>query len=76
MRAFLITMLTGPDNTSADLGRVLWALATIAFLAFELLSICRGAVFDPMAFSGGLSALAVGHGASLRLKGDTEPGAK
>lgn len=76
MRQFLRTMFTGADNQSYDLGRVLWGLSTLALLTFEAISVCRGLVFDPMAFSGALSALAIGHGASLKLKGDTEPETK
>lgn len=76
MRHILLTAFTGADNSSVDLGRVLWALSTIAFLSFEFVALLRGAIFDPMVFAGALSTLAIGHGASLRLKGDTEPEAK
>ena len=76
MRHFLTTAFTGADNASVDLGRVLWALSTVAFLSFELVALCRGATFDSMSFAGALSTLAIGHGASLRLKGETEPEAK
>ena len=73
MGHFFRTAFTGADNSSVDLGRVLWGVSTVAFLSFELVAIFRGATFEPMTFAGALSTLAIGHGASLRLKGETEP---
>lgn len=69
----LMTMFTGADNSSVDMGRVVWAAGVFALIGFEATAVARGAAFDAMNFAGALSALAVGHGASLKLKGDTEP---
>lgn len=76
MRSVLKMMFTGADNTSVDLGRVLWAVSILMLLVFEAFVLCRGAVFSPMEFAGALSTLAIGHGASLKLKSDTEPECK
>lgn len=76
MQSALRTLFTSADNQSYDIGRVVWAFGTFALIAFEGFSLFRGAVFDPQMFALSLSTLAVGHGASLKLKGDTEPEAK
>lgn len=76
MPSALRTLFTSADNASYDIGRVVWAAATFALIAFEAFAIGRGAIFEPMTFAGALSALAVGHGATLKLKGETEPEAK
>lgn len=72
-RRFLRTAFTGADNSSADMARIVWAAGVGALVAFEGIAVWRGATFEPMTFAGALSTLAVGHGASMKLKGDTEP---
>lgn len=76
MRRFIATTFTSADNSSGDIARIVWAVGVFALVAFEGIVVWRGATFEPMSFAGALSTLAVGHGASLRLKGDTEPEAK
>lgn len=70
---FLQTMFTGPDNVSADIARIVWLVGVLALILFECISVWRGATFEPMTFAGALSTLAVGHGASMAIKGSTEP---
>lgn len=76
MQSALKTLFTSSDNQSYDIGRVVWAAGTFALIAFEAFSLWRGAAFDPQMFALSLSTIAVGHGASLKLKSDTEPEAK
>jgi hypothetical protein len=73
MRRFLTTTFTSADNSSGDIARIIWAVGVFALVAFEGVIVWRGATFEPISFATALSTLAVGHGASLRLKGDTEP---
>lgn len=73
VRRFLLTAFTGADNKSADMARIVWAAGVFGLIIFEGIAVWRGAAFEPMSFAGALSTLAVGHGASLALKGNTEP---
>ena len=74
--SFFRTLLTGKDNLSADIGRVLFAAAVAAGISLEVYSVVwKGAAFDPVSFGGAISALLVSGGAGLSLKAKTEPGA-
>jgi hypothetical protein len=73
MRQFFRTVFTGTDNQSYDIARVVWGISALAFLSFEAFVIFRGAPFNPMEFAGALSALSIGHGATLKIKSETEP---
>ena len=67
-------LFTGVDNQTYDLGRVLWALTILGFLAESGWAVIgHAAVFDPMAWGTGAAALLAGGGAALRLKTSTEP---
>lgn len=76
MCRFLRTMFTGQDNQSYDIARVLWGVSTLAMIFFEGWAIARGQTFEAGTFSVALTGIAIGHGASLKLKGDTEPEVK
>lgn len=76
MQRFLRTLLTGADNNSYDIIRLMAFVGGIAMIVFEGIAIWHGVVFDPVSFSSGFSILAFGHGVSLKLKSDTEPDAK
>jgi hypothetical protein len=73
--AFLTHLFTGKDNTTGDLGRVLWAFFSVALAGHEALSVVHGQPFDPIAFATASAALMAGGGAALGLKAKTEPGA-
>jgi len=71
---FWATILTGRDNQSADIGRVLFAAAIVAAIALEVFVVVwRAAAFDLVQFCGGVSSLLLAGGASLAVKKDTEP---
>ena len=71
---FMRTVFTGRDNQSGDVGRVLFAVAIIAAIGLEGFAvICRGATFDIVQFGGAIASLLLAGGASLAVKGHTEP---
>ena len=69
-------ILTGIDNTTHDIGRWMAAASSVTALGLQIYdTVWRGRPFDIQAFGIGCAALAVGAGAFLKLKADTEPGA-
>ena len=66
--------LTGADNQSWDIGRISWAVSTLAVLG---LAIWHEAHHQPESIQQlglSLTAIATGHGIGIGLKGRTEPG--
>ena len=71
---FWATVLTGRDNKSADIGRMLFAAAIVAAIGLEVFVVVwRGMAFDLVQFCGGVSSLLLAGGASLAVKKETEP---
>ena len=74
MIAFLRSALSGRDNVSIDIGRVLLSAAVFSFIGLETFSVVvRKAAFDPMSFSGAMVGLLTGGAAALLIKKGTEP---
>ena len=70
---FLKHCFTGADNTTYDIGRVLWALAFIIGMALNVYSIVAGKPFDLQNFGIGVGALLLAGGAAIKVKESTEP---
>ena len=71
---WLTQLLTGADNSTHDIGRWAAALSIVVGLGLQIYAVgWRGQAFDMQAFGLGVGALAVGIGAMLKLKQDTEP---
>ena len=76
MRKFFNDLFTTADNSTYDLGRVLWAKLCVGFLGISIASYLSGhANFDPVTWAGGACAVLAGGAGSLKLKQTTEPGA-
>ena len=73
MSEFLKHLLTGRDNLTYDLGRVLWAVAFIVGVGLAIYSAVSGKQFDLTNYGLGVSGLLVAGGAALKLKESTEP---
>jgi hypothetical protein len=73
MSAFLQSLLTGKDNRSYDVGRVLLFLGGIVFLSCTVIVVVQSVEFDMEKFGYGLGALLGGGGVGLGAKGHTEP---
>lgn len=67
-------LLTGKDNSTLDLGRVSWAICTLATIGKEAWSIHAGNGSSVRDFAIALAGIAAAHGAALGFKGRTEPG--
>ncbi len=74
MLSFLKDILTARDGESYDVGRVLWAIGAVAFIALTAYAVYRGGAFDPLNWGTGYGAILGGGGAGIRLKAQTEPG--
>jgi hypothetical protein len=74
--AGLKQMFTGKDNKTLDLGRVLWAMSVVSFLAIGFYGIYKGNPMDYLGFGTALAALLAGGGAAIGLKAKTEPGSE
>jgi hypothetical protein len=74
MRAIMRTAFTGQDNTSIDIGRVLWAgiMTALGVLQAHAVVILHQS-FDPVQFATAGAALLAAGGAALRVKAPTEP---
>ena len=69
-----LTLFTGKDNKSLDIGRIIWFISVISFIVFAFLGLYMEKPTDYIAYGTGLSALLAAGGAALGLKGKTEPG--
>lgn len=64
---------TGIDNSTLDIGRILWAAGVLAFFAMSIHSSWHGQVFDPISWGTGFGAVMAAGGAALWMKRATEP---
>lgn len=65
--------LTGRNNRTYDLGRIMWFQGVQAFILITVYSIYKGYAVDMAAWGTGLAALLFGGGAGLAMKAATEP---
>ena len=70
MQKFILDLFTGSDNSTADIGRVLWFMAGVVLFICTLWNI---STFNPITFCGSVSTLLVGGAGALKLKQSTEP---
>jgi hypothetical protein len=71
---FFKDCLTGKDNTTFDIGRILASGFCIAYIIYPALEIFHcGAPFHSQDWAIGAAALLGGSGAFLYLKKETEP---
>lgn len=73
IRQHLLNLFTGKDNTTLDLGRVLWASGSAVFLGLAVYHVVHTGVFDYVAFGSGFAGVLAAGGAALWAKKDTEP---
>jgi hypothetical protein len=71
---FFRTALSGRDNESVDIGRVLWAGSAVLFGVLEVHSVIwLHQPFDALVFAQAVGLILVGGGASLGAKAHSEP---
>jgi hypothetical protein len=67
---------TGKDNQSFELGRALWALGTLALIAYQGLALWwQGQAFSPIEFGTGLAAILAAGGFGIAAKDSVGSGA-
>lgn len=73
IRQHLLHMFTGKDNTTLDLGRILWAKGSVVFAGLSVYHVVHTGTFDYVAFGTGFAAVLAAGGAAIWAKKDTEP---
>lgn len=76
MKKLFNDILTGIDNETYDSGRVLCFMSYIVYFSLSIAGSINGHPWQPMDFSAGCGAIAVGFGVNLHLKKSTEPTGK
>lgn len=64
---------TGKDNVTVDIGRVLWAIGAVAYIAISSTYVWLGGDFNALEWGAGFAAVNGGSGAAIRLKEKGEP---
>lgn len=73
MENFLQNLLTGKDNQTYDIGRILWVIGVTTFICFTAIRLYIKGEFDAMGYGTGLGGLLTGGGLGIGLKAKTEP---
>ena len=77
MKSILIHLFTGQDNTTFDIGRVLWALSVVVFLVLAIFAVVyKGQSWNPQDYGTGLGLVLAAGGAALGFKASAEPKGK
>lgn len=75
MSQVIRNLLTGTDNRFWELGRVLWALGTVALIAYQGVAIgLKGQTFSPIEFGTGVAAILAAGGFGVAAKDKAHPG--
>ena len=65
---------TGKDNQAFELGRALWALGTVALIAYQGVALFyKGQTFSPVEFGAGLAAILAAGGFGVAAKDKANP---
>jgi len=72
-QVFFRHLLTGKDNQTYDIGRILWLLSGLVFLALSIYDVLQGNPFRCVHFGAGAASILAGGGGGLALKKSTEP---
>ncbi len=73
LRKFFKDILTGKDNQTYDMGRLLWVQGAISYCIIAFFAVYKGQHWDPIAFGSGFAAILAAGGAALKIKESTEP---
>lgn len=73
MKTFLRLLLTGKDNETYEIGRVLLFIGYLCFLIFSSYDVFVLHHFDPLDFSTGLTGVLFGGASGIAIKARTEP---
>jgi len=70
---FIKQLLTGKDNETYDIGRVTWLVSLIAVIALAFYEVMNNSV-SIRELAESLGIVSAAGGASVAMKGKTEPG--
>jgi hypothetical protein len=70
---FLKHMITGADNQTVDVARVLWIVGVLAFLCFAGCEVNKSGHFNMTDFALAYSGLLTAGAAGVKIKASTEP---
>ena len=73
MSQFIKQLLTGKDNETYDIGRVTWLVSLIAVIALAFYEVMQNSV-SIRELAQSLGIVSAAGGASVAMKGKTEPG--
>ena len=73
LKTFIAHCLTGRDNATFDIARVLWALGAISFVAYAGWIVIHTGAFDPQTYGAGFGLIMGSGGGSVWAKAKTEP---
>lgn len=76
MRKFLRLLLTGKDNETYEITRVLLFVGYLCFLIFSAFDVFILREFNPLDFSIGLTGILFGGASGIAIKAKTEPEGK
>jgi hypothetical protein len=71
---FLLGCVTGKDNETPDVGRILLIIGVIFYIIMEIMDVYQTHTFECKEWAEGLAYLLGGGGLLLFLKKNTEPG--
>lgn len=66
-------IITGADNQTVDVARVLWIVGVLAFLGFAGYEVFKSGHFDMTNFALSYSGLLTAGAAGVKIKASTEP---
>ncbi len=75
-KTIILHTFTGVDNTTIDVGRILWVAGGLAFLGCAAYALYKGQAWDAVAFGTGFGLILAGGGGALMMKKGTEPSAR
>lgn len=76
MKSCVVHLLTGRDNETLDIGRVLWVAGVLWFMLIGGWAVIgKGQAFDPSGYGTGLGIVLAAGGIGVAAKAKTEPGA-
>jgi hypothetical protein len=76
MRNFFRLLLTGKDNQTYEIARVLMFSGFLSFVAFAAYDVFWAHHFDPVSYSAGLTGILFGGSGGVAVKANTEPESK
>lgn len=73
LKTFIKHNLTGADNDTYDVARVLWVLGVVSYIVYGGIHIYHNGTFNPTDYGTGLGIALAGGGIGIAVKGNTEP---